>query len=77
MYIATYIIGSFYIVRSLFRFSENITDYIFSKNILNLPITKYEKVNESIYSSLHGVLVSTMASCSIQNSFLSYHKMLR
>ena len=74
MYISTYILGSFYIVRSLFRFSENITNYIFSKNILNLPITKYEKVNESIYSSLHGVIVSTMASFSIQKSFLSYHK---
>jgi hypothetical protein len=74
MYIATYILGSFYIVRSLFRFSENVTNYIFSNNILRLPITKYEKINESIYSSLHGVLVSTMASCSIQNSFFSYHK---
>lgn len=74
MYIATYIIGSFYIVRSLFRFSENITNYIFSKNILNLPISKHEKLNESIYSSLHGILVSAMASCSIQSSFLTYHK---
>jgi len=74
MYIATYIMGSFYIVRSLFRFSEHITDYIFSKNILNLPISKHEKLNESIYSSLHGILVSAMASCSIQSSFLTYHK---
>jgi hypothetical protein len=74
MHISTYIIGSFYIIQSLFRFSENITSYIYSKNLLKLPINKYEKLNESIYSSLHGVLVSTMASFSIKNSFFSYHK---
>ena len=74
MYIATYIIGSFYIIRSLFRFSENITNYIINNRLIDIPMSKHEKLNESIYSSLHGVLVSTMASCSIRSSFLSYHK---
>jgi hypothetical protein len=74
MNIKTYLIGSFYIVRSLFRFSEYITNYIISEKILELPITKYEKLNESIYSSLHGILVSTTASFSITNSLFEYNK---
>jgi len=73
MNIATYIVGSFYIVRSIFRFSENLTNYIFSKKILEIPISKYEKINETIYSSLHGVLVSVTASFSITNSLFDYN----
>lgn len=74
MNITTYLIGSFYIVRSLFRFSEHITNYIISEKILELPNSKYEKINESIYSSLHGILVSTTASFSITNSLFEYNK---
>jgi len=73
MNIATYIVGSFYIVRSIFRFSENITNYIFTKKILDIPISKYEKINETIYSSLHGVLVSITSSFSITNSLFDYN----
>ena len=73
MNISTYILGSFYIVRSLFRFSTNLTNYIFSKKILNLHICKYDKINEAIYSSLHGTLVSITASLSITNSLFEYN----
>lgn len=69
MNISTYIIGSFYIVRSLFRFSEYFTNYIYSKKILDLPISKYEKINEAIYSSLHGCLVSITSSFSVTNLY--------
>lgn len=72
MNLINYILGSYYIVRSLFRFSENITTYLFNKNIINLPISKFEKINECIYSSLHGILVSITAALSIRNSLFNY-----
>jgi hypothetical protein len=73
MYISTYIIGSFYIVRSIFRLSENITNYIFKSNLLNLQIEKFEKINETIFSTIHSVLVSTMASFSIRSSLFDHN----
>ena len=75
MYLINYIIGSYYIVRSLFRFSENTTQYLFNNNIIKLPISKFDKINESIYSSLHGLLVSVMASMSITNSLFYYNSL--
>lgn len=70
MKLLNYILGGFYITRSLFRFSENITNYLFNKNIINLPISKYDKINECIYSSLHGILVSITTSFSIKIHYL-------
>jgi len=67
MHINTYILGSFYIMRSLFRFSNNFTNYLFNNNIINLPITKYEKINESLFSTIHSLLVSIMSTISIKN----------
>jgi hypothetical protein len=75
MKLFTYIIGSFYITRSLFRFSENVKKYLFNNNIVNLPISKYDKINESIYSSLHGLLVSTTVTLSIKNSLFDYNSL--
>ena len=68
MHITTYILGSLYIMRSLFRFSDNFTNYLFTKNIINLPITKYDKINESIFSSMHALLVTVTSASSINNS---------
>ena len=65
MILKNYIIGSYYIISSLFRFSENITKYLFINNIINLPITKFDKINESIYSSMHGIIVSILAALSL------------
>ena len=65
MNLQIYVIGSYYIVRSLFRFSENFTNYLFTNNIINLPISKFYKINECIYSSIHGILVSIIAGFSI------------
>ena len=75
MYLVNYIIGSYYIVRSLFRLSENSTKYLFNNNIITLPISKFDKINESIYSSSHGILVSIMASMSIRNSLFDYNSL--
>jgi len=76
MKLFTYMLGGFYITRSLFRFSENITNYLFNKNIINLPISKYDKINECIYSSLHGILVSITTSFSIKNSLFDYNSLI-
>ena len=65
MHIVTYILGSLYMMRSIFRFSNHVTSYLFHNNIIQLPITKYEKINESIYSSIHALLVSITSSISI------------
>lgn len=74
MMLSTFIIGSYYIVRSIFRFSDNVTNYLFSSNHLNLPVTKYEKINETIYSSIHSVIVSITASLSFTGSIFHYQK---
>ena len=73
MILANYIVGSYYIVRSLFRFSENTTKYLFTNNFINLPISKFDKINEGIYSSIHGIFVSICASLSITNSLFDYN----
>lgn len=64
MNITTYILGSAYIMMSIFRLSNNFTTYLFNNDIINLPLSKYEKINECIYSSIHGVIVTAMASIS-------------
>jgi len=73
MHITTYILGSLYIMRSIFRFSEYFTSYLFNNNIVNLPITKYEKINESVSSTIHALLVSITSTISINNSLFDYN----
>jgi len=74
MYFPTYILGSYYIIRSLFRFSNYVTNYLFDHKIINLPIAKHEKINESIYSSLHGILITTLSATSIMFNNENEHK---
>jgi hypothetical protein len=73
MNIITYILGSLYVMRSIFRFSDNFTSYIFNNNIINLPITKYEKINESIFSTIHALIVTISSTISITNSLFDYN----
>lgn len=75
MNLKTYIIGSLYIMKSIFRFSHYTTDYLFSSKIIDLPLSKFDKIDECIYSSINGVLVSTLAIFSInqQTSLLEYN----
>ena len=68
MQLTTYLLGSIYCMNSIFRFSNNITSYLFKNNIINLPIEKFDKINESIYSSIHAFLVSIMSSLSLTYS---------
>jgi len=67
MYYIILSLGSYYIIRSIFRFSDNITNYLFEKKIIKLPISKYEKINETISSSIHSILVSLSSGLSINN----------
>jgi hypothetical protein len=73
MNLNTYLLGSFYIMNSIFRFSDYITNSLFTNKIINLDIQKYDKINESIYSSIHAFLVSLFASLSMNNSLLEYN----
>ena len=54
----TYLIGSFYIINTLFHVSNKLTSYLFKKEIIKLPMYKYDKINEVIYSSAHSILVT-------------------
>lgn len=78
MLLTIYILGSYYIVRTIFKVSCNITNHIFKKKYLDLPITKYEKINETIYSSVHSLLVSTTAALSFtgSSSIFKYQKII-
>ena len=56
--ILTYFLGTFFIVKNIFSFSHNITTYLFKEKLINFPESKFEKINEVIYSSIYCVLVS-------------------
>jgi hypothetical protein len=60
-------------MRSIFRFSNYCTNYFFNNKIIDLPKNKFQKINETIYSSIHGLLVSSMASLSISQSLFEYN----
>ena len=74
MKLLTYFLGSFYIMRSIFRGSYILTDYLFKNNIINLSPSKYERINECLFSSIHGITSSILASLSIKNSLFDYYK---
>ena len=73
MKLLTCLLGSVYIMRSIFRFSYHFTNFLFTNNIIDLHISKFEKINELIYSSIHGSLVSGLAILSIKNSIFQYN----
>ena len=49
MQFTTYLLGSFFIMNSIFRFSNHFTEYLFKHKYINLPIEKFEKINDTIY----------------------------
>jgi hypothetical protein len=68
MKLLTYILGSFYIVQTLFRASNNLSNYLVEKKYF--PISKMEKINECIYSTLHSGIITITSSFSLKNSIL-------
>ena len=43
--ILTYIVGSFYIINTLFHVSNDLTKFLFDKKYIKLPMFKYDKIN--------------------------------
>lgn len=74
--IFTYLCGSFFIVTSLFTFSDYYSDYICKKiyDIKTYNETKKEKINECIYSSIHGLISSTLAIMSVNQTIYSFNQ---
>lgn len=70
MYYFSYLLGSLYIIRSIFRFSEYSAEYLIENKYLDLPVSKMEKIEECIYSSLHSIMASSLASLSLTNSMI-------
>lgn len=66
MQLITYLLGSFCIMKSLFHISDSITQTLFDQKIIPLPIHKFEKINECIISSMHGILSTTLSTFAIQ-----------
>ena len=85
--IFTYLCGSFFIITSIFTFSDYYSEYLYNK-LINIndknkknvefsdnkrPINKIkelekkEKLNECIYSSIHGILSSSLAILSLNS----------
>jgi hypothetical protein len=63
-----YSCGSYYIVRSIFHFSNHVTNYVCDKIFPKITPHKKEKWNECVYSSLHSLLISTLSSLSFYYS---------
>ena len=70
--ILTYFVGSFYIINTIFHVSNNFTKYLFNKNFINLPMYKYDKINEVMYSSFHCLLVSFLSFLCLDKSTIDY-----
>lgn len=71
--ILTYFLGSFYIINTLFHVSNNATKYLFNKNYIKLPMYKFDKINEVIYSSSHCILVSFLSFLCLDKSTIDYN----
>ena len=69
----TYILGTYYIVRNIFDFSYNTTDYLYKNNLIKLPQSKFEKINEVIYSSIHSFTVSTLCLIALTKKTFDYY----
>ena len=70
MYYFTYLLGSYYVIRSIFRFSDYTSKYLIENDYIDLPISKKEKLDECIYSSFHSLLSSFFACLSLTTPIL-------
>jgi hypothetical protein len=65
MYYFSYLLGSFYIIRSIFRFSNYASQSLVENQWIEMPVSRIEKLDECIYSSLHAVLTTLLSSLSL------------
>jgi len=71
--ILTYFIGSFYIINTTFHASHDLTTLLFQKKYLNLPMFKFDKINEVLYSSIHCILVSFLTFLCFDRTTIDYN----
>tara|TARA_Y200000002_G_C22684029_1_gene665243 strand:- start:2470 stop:3213 length:744 start_codon:yes stop_codon:yes gene_type:complete len=69
----TYVVGSFYIINTIFHVSNNFTSYLFNNKIVKLPMYKFHKINEVIYSSIHCLLVSILSFLCFEKQTIDYN----
>lgn len=74
--ILTYFLGSLYIVNTLFHKSYEITDYLFKEKKIDLPLAKFDKINEVIYSSGHCIFVSIFSFLCFDQPNINYNQFL-
>lgn len=68
MNLSKYLFGSVYILRSIYRFSNYFANYLVKNKYIDIPLSKIEKIDECIFSSLHGIFSSSLAALSLKNS---------
>jgi hypothetical protein len=66
-----YLLGSYYIIRSIFRFSDFSSQYLIQNNYVDLPLSKKEKMDESISSTLFSSIITLLTTYSIPKSIFS------
>lgn len=71
--VLTYFIGSFYIVNTIFHISNDLTLFLFNKKYINLPMYKFDKINEVLYSSIHCILVSFLSFLCFDKTTIDYN----
>lgn len=74
--ILTYFIGSFYIINTTFHVSNDLTTYLFKNKYINLPMFKFDKINEVIYSSIHSILISFLSFLCFDCNTIDYNNYL-
>lgn len=70
--LSNYFLGSTYILRSIYRFSNYLANYLVHNNYIDVPVSKIEKIDECIFSSLHGIISSSLALLSISDSIFDH-----
>ncbi len=72
MNISKYLLGSIYSLRSIYRLSNNFANYLVKNKYIDVPLSKIEKIDESIFSSFHGILSSLLAAFSLTDSIFNH-----
>lgn len=70
--ILTYILGTHYVIRNLFYFSDKATKYVYDHDLIKLPQSKYEKINEVIYSSIHSFCATSFSLLALTQNNIDY-----
>ncbi len=72
MNISKYFLGSVYSLRSIYRLSNYLANYLVNNKYIDVPLSKIEKIDESIFSSLHGIISSSLAAFSLTDSIFNH-----